>query len=69
MTKRSDLLLTREELEEFINFKRNLFSYKRKKLSNLLKDYSIDNLDIDLNKRVENLSLNQLLYIFRKINF
>ena len=69
LTKRSDLLLTREELEEFINFKRNLFSYKRKKLSNLLKDYSIDNLDIDLNKRVENLSLNQLLYIFRKINF
>ena len=56
-----------DEIENFINLKRRLFSHKRKSLKNLLKNYKIDN-KFDLNMRVEDLDLINLIKIFRTIN-
>ena len=66
--KRQDLLLKNEEIENFIKFKRKIFSHQRKTLKKLLRDYMLE-IDIDKNIRVENLSLNEFILIFRKINF
>ena len=52
----------------FIKFKRNLFSHKRKTLNNLLKDYNFNKKKFDLSLRIEDISLQQLLKIFREIN-
>ncbi len=52
------------EINNFIIFKRNLFSHKRKSLKNLLKDYDLKN-EFDLNLRVEDLNLEELVRIFR----
>ena len=52
------------EINKFIIFKRNLFSHKRKSLKNLLKKYDLKN-EFDLNLRVEDLNLDQLVKIFR----
>ena len=68
-TKKESPLLKLNEIDKFIEFKRNLFSYKRKTLNNLLKSYKPLVQEIDLKKRVEDLNLNQLLKIFREINF
>ena len=51
-----------------IDFKRSLFSHKRKSLNNLLRKFKFINYKIDLNERIENLSVDQLLKIFRKVN-
>ena len=61
-------LLNKDEIEKFIEFKRVLFSYKRKTIRNYLKNYKLNDLDIDLSKRVESLDLNTLIKIFRIIN-
>ena len=45
----------------------NLFSHKRKSLKNLLKKYDLKN-KFDLNFRVEDLKLNELINIFRAVN-
>ena len=68
-TKKEIPLLNSNEIDKFIEFKRSLFSYKRKTLNNLLKSYKPLVQEIDLKKRVEDLNLNQLLKIFREINF
>ena len=68
-TKKEIPLLELNEIDKFIEFKRSLFSYKRKTLNNLLKSYKPLVQEIDLKKRVEDLNLNQLLKIFREINF
>jgi 16S rRNA (adenine1518-N6/adenine1519-N6)-dimethyltransferase len=60
-------LLKEEEIDNYIKFKRKLFSHKRKTLKNLLKDYNIEG-DFDLNLRVEKLKLSSLINIFREIN-
>ncbi len=60
-------LIKKKELSEFIIFKRNLFSHKRKSLKNNLKKYSIQN-SIDLSLRVENLKLEELIKLFREVN-
>jgi 16S rRNA (adenine1518-N6/adenine1519-N6)-dimethyltransferase len=52
------------EINKFIIFKRNLFSHKRKSLKNLLKKYNLKN-EFDLNLRVEDLNLDELVKIFR----
>ena len=57
-----------EVSNKFIKFKRNLFSHKRKTLSNLLKNYNFNKDIFDLKLRVEEISLQQLLKIFREIN-
>ena len=65
--KKKKVLINKLEAEKFIVFKRKLFSHKRKTLKNLLKKYHIDQ-KFDLNLRVENLELEQLVEIFRYIN-
>ena len=61
-------LLKKNEIDNFIKFKRYLFSYKRKSLKNLLKKYEI-NSNINLDVRAESLELKMLIKIFREINF
>ena len=61
-------LRPKQWIKNFIIFKRNLFSHKRKTLKNLLKKYDLKCTELDLTKRVEDISLHQLLSIFRKVN-
>ena len=61
-------LLKKNEIIKFIEFKRNLFSHKRKILKNLLKNYKFDKKKFDLSTRIENVSLKKLIDIFREIN-
>ena len=61
-------LLKIEEINKFIIFKRNLFSHKRKSLKNLLKKYELK-ININLNLRVEDLKLDELVKIFRAASF
>ena len=61
-------LISKNEIESFIEFKRDIFSYKRKTLRRILKKYQIEkNFNFDL--RAENLNLRDLIKIFRAINF
>ena len=60
-------LLSEDEVNDFIVFKRNLFSHKRKSLKNLLRQYHLEK-DFNLNLRVENLDLETLINIFRAVN-
>ena len=62
-------LLKKSEISNFVEFKRELFSYKRKLLKNTLKKYNFTDRKYELNQRVEDLSLNNLVNIFRSINF
>ena len=66
--KKDNSLLKPYEVENFIIFKRKLFAHKRKTIRNYLKNYNLNNLDIDLTKRIESLDIETLLRIFRKIN-
>ena len=66
--RKKNILLKNIEIEDFIKFKRNLFSHKRKTLNNQLKDYNFDKKKFDLSRRVEDISLQQVLEIFREIN-
>jgi 16S rRNA (adenine1518-N6/adenine1519-N6)-dimethyltransferase len=65
--KKKEPLIGMNEIENYINFKRKLFSHKRKILKNLLKDYNIDN-KFDLSIRIEDLELKNLIKIFRSVN-
>ncbi|MAD48412.1 MAG: ribosomal RNA small subunit methyltransferase A [Gammaproteobacteria bacterium] len=65
--KKKKALIKKNEIKNFINFKRKLFSYKRKSLKNLLKNYDL-NEKFDLSLRVEDLELKTLIEIFRDIN-
>ena len=61
-------LINKNEIERFIKFKRYIFSYKRKSLRKILKNYEVnDNTKLDL--RVEKLKLIELVNIFKQINF
>ena len=66
--KKQKPLIELHETEKFIEFKRILFSHKRKSLKNSLKDFNISD-DFDLNLRVENLDLITLIKLFRSIIF
>ena len=55
-------------MNKFIEFKRNLFSQKRKTLKKILKNYNFNTDKFDLSMRVEDIGLEQLLKIFREIN-
>ena len=65
--RKEECLLKEVEIDNYIKFKRKLFSHKRKTLKNLLKDYNIKG-DFDLNLRAEKLKLPSLINIFREIN-
>jgi 16S rRNA (adenine1518-N6/adenine1519-N6)-dimethyltransferase len=67
-SKKENSLLDYHEINEFINFKRKLFSHKRKTINYILKKLNLSNSDIDSSKRVEDLSLSLLIELFRKIN-
>ena len=60
-------LLEDNEIEKFIEFKRYLFSHKRKSLKNLLKKFNMGT-EFNLNLRVEDLELKELISMFRRIN-
>ena len=61
-------VITKKEINDYIIFKRKLFSHKRKSLRNILKKYKLNN-NFDSNLRVENLKLEQLIRLFRETNF
>ena len=65
--KKKNILINDDEKEDFIIFKRKLFSHKRKTLKNLLKKYEVKE-EFDLNLRVENLQIEELITLFRSIN-
>ena len=65
---KEDALLSKMEVSKYIEFKRNIFSHKRKTLKNLLKNYDTLRNDIDLTLRVEEIKLSQLIKIFREVN-
>jgi 16S rRNA (adenine1518-N6/adenine1519-N6)-dimethyltransferase len=66
-SKKDKKLLREDEVNDFIVFKRHLFSHKRKSLKNLLRKYHLEK-DFNLKLRVENLDLETLISIFRKVN-
>ena len=66
--RKKEILLEKNEVDKFIKFKRNLFSHKRKTLNKLLKDHSFSKEKYDLNSRIEEIKLKELLNIFREIN-
>ena len=64
--RKSKFLINKEEILRYVEFKRYLFSHKRKSLKNLLKNkHPPDN--FDLSKRAESLKLNDLIKLFREI--
>ena len=65
--RKKNKLINDDEKEDFIIFKRKLFSHKRKTLKNLLKKYEVKEA-FDLNLRVENLQIDELIALFRSIN-
>ena len=65
--KKNKSLLSYNEIENFILFKRRLFSFKRKSLKNILKKYDL-NEKFNLNYRVEDLKLTELIKLFKAIN-
>ncbi len=66
--RKKEILLEKNEVNKFIEFKRNLFSHKRKTLNKLLKDYKFNKEKYDLSLRIEEIKLKELLNIFREIN-
>ena len=66
-SKKEKFLLKEVEIDNYINFKRKLFSHKRKTLKNLLKNQKLKG-DFYLNLRAEKLTLSSLINIFREIN-
>ena len=66
--RKKNVLLKKIEINSFIKFKRNLFSHKRKTLNNQLKDYNLNKKKFDLSVRIEDISLQKLIEIFRAIN-
>ncbi len=67
-SKKQTPLLNYDEINSFIDFKRKIFSFKRKALKNLLKEYNLPQEELELNKRVESISLELYIKIFRKVN-
>lgn len=67
-SKKKNLLLKKNEIKSYIEFKRYVFSYKRKSLKKILRNYSLKQEDFSLSKRIEELNLNQFLDLFRAIN-
>ena len=65
--KKTKSLISKKETQNFMIFKRKLFSHKRKSLKNLLKNYSLGD-KFDLSLRVENLELADLVKLFKLIN-
>mgnify|MGYP001239526710 CR=1 FL=1 len=67
--RKKKILLKKKEVNEYIKFKRSLFTHKRKTLNNLLRNYNFDKKKYDLSLRIEDISLGLLLKIFKEVNF
>ena len=67
--RKKKILLKRKEINDYVDFKRNLFTHKRKTLNNLLRNYDFNKKKYDLSLRVEEINLDLLLKIFRDVNF
>lgn len=65
-SKKKTLLLEKNEINKFIDFKRKIFSYKRKTLKSIFRKYKFKFDEIDLNQRVEEIDLCDFIKIFRK---
>ena len=65
--KLDNYLLKNNEKDSFVEFKRYIFSHKRKSLRNLLKKYNVSQ-NTNLTMRAESLELKALIKIFREIN-
>jgi len=66
--RKKEILLEKNEVNKFIEFKRNFFSHKRKTLNKLLKNIKNNKKKYDLSLRIEQIKLKELLNIFREIN-
>jgi 16S rRNA (adenine1518-N6/adenine1519-N6)-dimethyltransferase len=66
--RKKNILLKKIEINEFIEFKRKLFSHKRKILNYCLKNYNFNKEKFDLNLRIQDIDLQQLIKLFREIN-
>ena len=66
--KKNKFLLNQNEIKNYVEFKRDLFSHKRKTLNNILKRFDFDREGLDLNKRVEELDIQILIELFRRVN-
>ena len=66
--RKKNILLKKIEVNKFIEFKRKLFSHKRKTLNYLLKDYNLSKEKFDLSLRIDEITLAQLIKLFREIN-
>lgn len=66
--RKKNILLKKIEVNKFIEFKRKLFSHKRKTLNYLLKNYNLSKEKFDLSLRIEEITLPQLIKLFREIN-
>ena len=66
--RKKEKLLKKHEISNFVEFKRHLFSHKRKTLKNILRNYNFNKEKFDLSKRIEEINLKELLKIFRQIN-
>lgn len=62
-----DNLIKKYEINDFIAFKRKLFSHKRKTMQKVLKNYNLEG-RFNLNLRVEDINLAELIKIFRATN-
>ena len=65
--KKEKILIKRYELDKFIIFKRKLFSHKRKSLNYLLRNSNIDKSKHNLEKRIEDISIEELIRIYRNL--
>ena len=59
-------LISKNEIENFIKFKRYVFSYKRKSLRKIMKKFDIKDLD-KLDLRAEKLNLSEFIKLFRAV--
>lgn len=66
-TKIKKNLINYDEIYNFIVFKREIFSHKRKSLRRILKKFNLEE-KFDLSQRVENLELEDLIKLFRSTN-
>ena len=67
LTPKKEILLNKKEIDGFLLFTKSLFSKRRKKIKNTLDVECFDLYD-NMDKRAEELSINEMIKLFRDIN-
>ena len=67
LTPRKENLLNKKEIEGFLSFTKSIFSKRRKKIKNSLDIECFDLYD-NMDKRAEQLTINEMIKLFRDIN-